>query len=117
MNRIPCPNCGFQASEGASRCGSCGQQLTADVPNQTIIPPPPASSSVSSAGILDVISRIVWGVALFVIGFSLLDYASSISLAQSAPQQAAAAGMTCVWVLGAYVGARGFDEITRPGRR
>jgi hypothetical protein len=43
-----------------------------------------------------------------------VEGASGLYLATSAPQQAAAAGISCVWAIVPYVLARGFDEITRP---
>jgi hypothetical protein len=55
--------------------------------------------------------RVVWTVALLVAGFNIVDGFFSLQLAESAPQQAAGAAMSMLYIVGAYVIARGIDAI------
>jgi hypothetical protein len=57
------------------------------------------------------IVRIVWALALVGITLGSIDGAVSLQLAESAPQQAAAAGMACFYLIGAYTFARAVQEL------
>lgn len=65
----------------------------------------------TSAGIVSGVCRIAWLLAVLVIAFNVFDY--MISDPDSAPQQAALAGMRSFWVLVAYTSARSVEAIVR----
>jgi len=56
------------------------------------------------------ICRIVWGIALLVIVVTSAESVRSFQLAESAPQQAAAAGWACFQIILPYVIARAIHE-------
>jgi hypothetical protein len=55
--------------------------------------------------------RICWGATAAVSAFSLLTFASDLSRAESAPQQAAAAAMALAWVVMPYVLTRSIEGL------
>jgi hypothetical protein len=59
------------------------------------------------------VSKVVWVLAFLGMGFETVDGWSMLHEATSAPQQAAAAGMACFYLIAMYVLARAIDEITR----
>ncbi len=112
-----CPQCRFEVSEAVDRCAKCGWVFSASSVDQNPAGTPAAPNlrSREPAG-LNVVGRIYWVVALAVVVTSLVDYRRTIATAESAPQQAAGAAMTAVWLIGAYVAARALDEILGRGR-
>jgi hypothetical protein len=57
------------------------------------------------------LTRLVWGVALLFIALAASNGYTTWGLAESAPQQAAAAGMACFQTLVPYVLARAVQEV------
>ena len=62
-------------------------------------------------GVAVVIKKIVWVLALGLIGLLLVSGETDISSAASAPQQAAAAAMACFRLVAVYAFARGVDAL------
>jgi preprotein translocase subunit SecG len=60
-----------------------------------------------------VIVKTMWTLALLMIGGAMLMGYLSLSLAQSAPQQAAAGAMYCFYAITPYMLARGFEALLR----
>ena len=65
--------------------------------------------------VLDIVGRLLWAGVAVIAALSLYAYASTVSttVALSAPQQAALAGDSLVWVVAAYVAARAWSAVTR----
>lgn len=88
-----CPDCAEDIQEGARVCKHCGH------------------SFVRSGGF--VIRKFLWALTL---GATVLAVANGIvtfEMQSGAPQQAAAAGVSCFHVIAIYVLARAIDQLSR----
>jgi hypothetical protein len=64
--------------------------------------------------LLDIVARVLWGGAAVLCAWSAIAYAYAfMTYSMSAPQQAAQAADSLMWIISSYTFARAFDEITR----
>lgn len=105
---VRCPDCGAMVPAGGTQCPQCHRVF----PETPATPPPPVAviAHRPPATSLQIFSRLVWGIALGVLGLSATDGVISFQAAQSAPQQAAAAAWGCFQLVAAYTIARAIHE-------
>ena len=73
-------------------------------------PPMPSRKAV---GVGFILRKLIWGVALVAMGIVGVNGLFTFEMQNSAPQQAAAAGVNCFYLIAVYVGARALDQLTR----
>lgn len=64
-----------------------------------------------AVGTAGIVRRVVWGIALLVIGFNALNGFATIAIQTGAPQQAAAGAIACFEIVVPYVIARAVEGV------
>jgi hypothetical protein len=121
-----CRFCHEEIQDASRVCEHCGKELlppaaavvVPEPSGRALLAPPPTPVLVqtvviqaSPVTVAQVLTRIAWGAALGVIVLAALAGLVNIQLAASAPQQAAAASMSCFYVIVPYVFARGVQAL------
>jgi hypothetical protein len=70
-------------------------------------------TAVKTVGVGFVLRKLIWGLALLAMAVVAVDGFFALEMQSSAPQQAAAAGAHCFYMIAVYVGTRAVDQLTR----
>jgi hypothetical protein len=100
-------------------CHRCGRDsVTGKSAAEQAVPEPsgrallaPAETQPGAAALI--LRKIIWTVALLVMGVAAIEGFFSFAIQTGAPQQAAAAAASCFRIITPYVIARALDELTR----
>ena len=108
-----CPHCSYEVLPNTTTCPQCDRLLLRAAAlspyEQTATTPTPPSNPPMARSV----SRVVWVLALIGIVLAAINGFGSLALAESAPQQAAGAAMSCFYLIAAYTFARAVDALTR----